>query len=441
MAVSHDLFTQAGESSREEQAPLAWKLRPRSLDDVAGQEHVTGSGGILRAMAASKMRSVIFHGPAGTGKTTLARILAENAHFVFVPLSAIDSGVKEVRMEAERARERWKMNATGTLIFIDEIHRFNRSQQDVLLPFVEDGTMVLFGATTENPWVSINRALLSRCLLVELKALTPEALLNILSRAWGMRLNWWHEGEVAEDLFSRIGERVGGDARLALGTLEQMTLIADARGTALLDEPLLDAVMASSAHYHDRAGDSHYDVTSAFIKAMRGSDPDAALYWFGRLLIGGTDPRYVMRRILVHAAEDVGLADPMALVMAQAAWTALEAVGLPEARIPMAEAVLYIATAPKSNTVVSSLARLDDALERWPQSSVPDYLRDKHYSSGEKSAVPYRYPHNFPQHFVEQAYLPDDLQGTTLYIPSDQGLEQERARRLADLRRVNHRDV
>jgi putative ATPase len=420
-----DLFSQAGDDSREAQAPLAWKLRPRNLDDVMGQEHLTGAGGILRAMAAGKVRSTIFQGPAGTGKTTLARMMAERVGYAFVPLSAVDSGVKEVRQAAEQARQRWALHGSGTLLFIDEIHRFNRSQQDVLLPFVEDGTVVLFGATTENPWVSLNHALLSRCALVQLKPLTPEALVKILDRAWALRSKWWHEGSLVDEVFPLIAERSGGDARLALSTLEQMAGLADSRGTGLLDMDLLNAVLSSSVHYHDRAGDAHYDVTSAFIKSIRGSDPDAALYWFGRLLAGGTDPRYIMRRVLVHAAEDVGLADPMALVMAQAAWTALEAIGLPEARIPMAEAVLYLATSPKSNSVVSALARLDDALERWPQSPVPEYLRDKHYTPA-GHAPGYLYPHNFPEHFVEQSYLSPDIEGLRLYQPTVQGSEGAR---------------
>ncbi|WP_173677081.1 replication-associated recombination protein A [Sulfobacillus sp. hq2] len=438
MAVSYDLFAQSGDKSREAQAPLAWKLRPRTLDDVIGHEHLTGPQGLLRSLVASSLRSVIFHGPAGTGKTTLARILADQTHAAFAALSAIDIGVKEIRQEAERAKERWQLRGSGTVVFIDEIHRLNRSQQDVLLPFVEDGTFVLIGATTENPWVSINRALLSRCLLIELKTLKVEAIVQILERAWALRMTWWHEGAIDDGLFHQIAERVGGDARLALSTLEHMALLADTVPTNVLTIALGDRVLASSVHYHDRAGDAHYDLTSAFIKSMRGSDPDAALYWFGRLLAGGTDPRYVMRRILVHAAEDVGLADPMALVVAQAAWTALEAVGLPEARIPMAQAVLYIASAPKSNSVVTALAELDSALERWPQAAVPSYLRDKHYAPMGASAPLYQYPHDFPMHYVDQAYLPDEMAGLRLYHPSDQGSERVRAQKLAALRQGRH---
>ncbi|MCL5014037.1 MAG: replication-associated recombination protein A [Firmicutes bacterium] len=431
--MPNDLFTSAGEASREQNAPLAWKLRPRSLDEVIGQEHLSGPHGVIRSMLKGQVRSIIFHGPAGTGKTTLARIVAEKARLSFIELSAIDSGVKEVRSISERAREQWNLHGRGTLLFLDEIHRFNRAQQDVLLPFVEDGTLVLFGATTENPWISINRALLSRCLLLEVRALDQEAVKAILNRAWERRKSWWHQdGRIEDGVVDRISVRVGGDGRLALSILEQMTLLAEAQGSRLLDNALLDQVMNSSRHYHDRMGDMHYDLTSAFIKSMRGSDPDAALYWFGRLLVGGTDPRYVMRRILIHAAEDVGLADPMALVVAQSAWTALEAVGLPEARIPMAEAVLYIASAPKSNSVVAALSKLDEALEKYPQSDVPPYLRDSHYHSPLPNA-PYLYPHAYPRHYVSQRYLPDEIGELSLYHATDQGLEKEGRKYLQSL--------
>ncbi len=423
--MPHDLFTNAGDVNREQHAPLAWKLRPRNLDEVVGQEHLTGDHGVIRAMLKGKVRSIILHGPAGTGKTTLARIVADKASLSFIELSAIDSGVKEVRAVAERAREQWNLHGRGTLLFLDEIHRFNRAQQDVLLPFVENGTLVLFGATTENPWISINRALLSRCLLLEVKVLNRAAIKAILDSAWERREIWWREeGRVEEGVFEQISAQVGGDGRFALALLEQMTLLADAKGERILDLSLLNQVINSSRHYHDRMGDMHYDITSAFIKSMRGSDPDAALYWFGRLLKGGTDPRYVMRRILVHAAEDVGLANPMALVVAQAAWTALESVGFPEARIPMAEAVLYIASSPKSNSVVQALAKLDEALEKYPQSEVPSYLRDSHYRS-ESSKTPYLYPHAYPGHYVAQAYLPSDVGDLTLYRATDQGLERD----------------
>lgn len=423
--MSQDLFAGAGETSREQHAPLAWKLRPRSLDDVAGQEHLTGPHGIIRAMLeGTTVRSSIFHGPAGAGKTTLARIVADNADLLFVELSAIDSGVKEVRQVADKARERWDLHGRGTLLFLDEIHRFNRAQQDVLLPFVENGTLILFGATTENPWISINRALLSRCLLLEVKPLSLEAIRTILERAWNRRQEWWHgDAQVEAGVLDEIASRSGRDGRFALSLLEQMALLADARRMRSLDISVLERVTESSRHYHDRMGDMHYDLTSAFIKSMRGSDPDAALYWFGRLLVGGTDPRYVMRRIMVHAAEDVGLADPMALVIAQAAWTALESVGLPEARIPMAQAVLYIATAPKSNSVVEALGNLDTLLEQHPQSEVPPHLRDTHYSA-KTGPTGYLYPHEFPFHYVNQHYLPDEIDHASLYNPSEQGVEK-----------------
>ncbi len=428
-----DLFSDVGEERRREAAPLPSRLRPETLQDVIGQEHVTAPGGLLHSMAAGRLRSSIFYGPPGTGKTTVAEILARTAKMAYVPLSAVTTGIADVRKVAEQAKSRWGLEGRGTVVFLDEIHRFSKSQQDVLLPFVEDGTFILLGATTENPWVSLNNALISRCLLVEFRALDTQAIQKVLERAWGRRVHWWHDGVVDKGVWEAIASRVGGDARMALTVLERLTVLADGQQATRLTHEQLDQVWKDFAFYYDLHGDKHYDLTSAFIKSIRGSDPDAALYWMGRMLKGGEDPRFIVRRLLVHAAEDVGLADPNALLMAHAASSALETVGLPEARIPIAQAVIYLAMAPKSNSVVEALATLDEALERWPNAPVPDAIRDRHYNPRLKE--PYRYPHNAPDHFLPDPHVPPELQGLELYHPTDQGDEGALGPRLSAWRK------
>lgn len=418
-----DLFSQAGDRDREQSAPLPWRLRPLRIEELAGQEHLTGPKGVLRNLLEHRLRSAIFYGPAGTGKTTGARILAGASGMRFVSLSAIDSGAADIRKAAEEARQLWNADGRGTVLFVDEIHRFNKGQQDVLLPYVEDGTVILVGATTENPWAALNSALVSRCLLVQFKALSEESIVAILDRAWQRRHEWWHQGSLAPEVLEQIAARAGGDGRLALTLLERVAWVADADGANEIEVAHLDRVWQDSAHYHDTTGDRHYDIVSAMIKSIRGSDPDAALYWMGRLLAGGDDPRYIVRRVLVHAAEDIGLADPQALVVAAAAWTALNAVGLPEARIPIAEAVIYLAAAPKSNAVVAALGRLDAILKRWPTLEVPDHLRDRHFRPD--ITDPYRYPHDVPGHFLAQRYRPPELDAMVLYEPSDEGIEKQ----------------
>ncbi len=422
-----DLFSDAGRRDRENAAPLAWRMRPTTLDELAGQDHLTGPKGILRNLVEHRLRSAIFYGPAGTGKTTAAGILSRAGRMAFSTLSAVESGASDIRQAAERARQRWGTDGQGTLLFVDEIHRFNKAQQDVLLPYVEDGTIVLVGATTENPWAALNSALISRCLLVEFKALGLSALVSLLNRAWERRRDWWRDGTIDASVLDHIARRSGGDGRLALTILERTAWVADAEDAAGIAMEHLNRVWEDSAHYHDTGGDRHYDITSALIKSIRGSDPDAALYWMGRLLAGGDDPKYLVRRLLVHASEDIGLADSSAMQAASAAWTALNAVGLPEARIPIAHAVLHLALAPKSNSVVAALAKLDGVLARWPNLEVPDHLRDRHYRPDIRAA--YQYPHDYPHHFVSQRYLPSELDAVTIYEPSDEGEEREIQRR------------
>ncbi|MDA8193706.1 MAG: replication-associated recombination protein A [Thermaerobacter sp.] len=422
-----DLFSQSGNAAREAAAPLAWRLRPVQLADVIGQEHLTGPGGVLQGLSRARLRSAIFYGPPGTGKTTTARILANAQKMAWVALSAVDTSIADIRQAAERARERWGLEQRGTVLFLDEIHRFNKAQQDVLLPQVEQGTFVLLGATTENPWVALNPALLSRCLLVEFRPLGPADLVRVLERAWSRHQEWWPTGSVEPGVFFEIAWRASGDARLAIGLLERLAVLADARQQDRLTREMVNELSRDSAHYHDR-GDRHYDLASALIKSIRGCDPDAALYWFGRLLAGGEDPRFIARRLLVHAAEDVGLADPRALLVAQAAWTALQAVGLPEARIPLAEAVLYLALAPKSHSVVAALAAMDETVARWPGAPVPDDLRDRHYRPDLPAA--YRYPHAAAGHFLPDPHLPPELAGRILYQSGELGEEPQLAREL-----------
>lgn len=432
-----DLFSASGEHDRAAAAPLPERLRPERLADVLGQPRLAGPDGILaRMVAARRVRSLVLFGPPGSGKTSLARALAQEASLAYVPLSAVESGVADVRRLVEAARQRWALEGRGTLVFLDEIHRFNRAQQDVLLPHVEDGTVVLVGATAENPWVSLNPALLSRCLALELAPLGREDVQRVLERAMGRRDEWLPGAAATPRALAQIADRAGGDARLALTLLEWACL---ALPEGLDVGPALDALWGEVPHYHDRGGDRHYDRASALIKSVRGSDPDAALFWFGQLLAGGEDPRFISRRLMVLAAEDVGLADPQALVIATAAHHALEAVGLPEGRLPLAEALIYLALAPKSASVVSALAAVDQAVAQHGDAPVPDALRDVSYRPDVRERpgrTGYQYPHDAPGHFLPTAHLPPAVGGTPFYVPSDQGVEPSVSRRLAEWTRA-----
>lgn len=431
-----DLFSYANEQTQEKNAPLAVRMRPRGFDEFAGQEEVIGKGKFLRRMIeADTIPSLILFGPPGTGKTTLAQMIAEQTDSHFEKINAVSSGIADIRKIVEAAKERRQLYQKRTIIFIDEIHRFNKGQQDVLLPYVEDGRLVLIGATTENPYFEVNLPLLSRVRVVRLKQLGEAALLAILRRALADEACGLGGRKVScEDaILARIADIAGGDARTALNLLEQASLLCEAGGA--IDAAVLAEIAGERLQRYDKKGDQHYDVISAFIKSMRGSDPNAALHYLARMLAAGEDLNFIARRIVICASEDVGNADPQALVVATAAAEAVRFLGMPEARIPLAQAVTYIACAPKSNAAYLGIdAALADVRGR-DCGQVPAHLRDAHYAGAAKlgHGLQYLYPHDFPQHFTPQQYLPDALGGASYYRPTELGKEQEMKTRLAAL--------
>jgi putative ATPase len=417
--------------------PLAVRMRPRSLDEFVGQEHLVGPGRALRAaIEAGDVRSLILWGPPGVGKTSLALLIAAASGAHVEQVNAVTAGVADLRRIIGDARDRLAFRHQRTLVIIDEIHRFNKAQQDVLLPHVEDGTIILIGATTENPFHDVNATLVSRSRVARLEPLSDDAIRTILERALTDERGLAPLGvEVAPEALAHLVRASNGDARVALNALE----VAAAAAAQTGGRPRVTLAAAEDAAQrpalvYDREGDAHYDTISAFIKSLRGSDPDAAVYWLARMLAAGEDPRFIARRMIVHAAEDVGLADPMALVVAVAAAHALEYVGLPEARLPMAEAALYIATAPKSNAVLRAISAAAGDVERQRAGPVPVHLRDtSHPQAAARLGYgrDYRYPHDHPGGFVRQAYRPPEVQGRRYYAPTVYGFEAEIRRRLA----------
>jgi putative ATPase len=412
-----DLFANAAQERLAQRAPLAARLRPRTLDEVVGQAHLLAPGRPLRALIESdRLSSVVLWGPAGVGKTTIARLIAGATSRAFEQLSAVTAGVKDVREVIERARRRLGEHGQGTILFLDEVHRFNKAQQDALLPAVEDGTLTLVGATTENPFFEVNPPLLSRSTLFRLHPLEPDDVRLLLER--GLEA----EGATAEvDAVDHLADRAGGDGRAVLTALEvAVALSGEARH---VDLAVAEAALDMRALRYGR--DEHYDIVSAFIKSIRGSDPDAGLYWLARMLAAGEDARFIARRLVILASEDVGMADPMSLLVADAAARAVEFVGLPEAQLNLAQAVVHLATAPKSNSVTTALGRAMGDVENQPAGEVPVHLRDAHYKGAAKlgHGAGYVYPHDDPRGWVPQQYRPDLVADHRYYEPSPHGHE------------------
>lgn len=432
-----DLFSSAGTEQRKKEAPLATRMRPESFDEFVGQQEIIGPNRLLRrAIEADRLTSMILFGPPGTGKTTLAFLIAKYTKAHFELLNAVSSGVVEVRKVIKEAQERSVLYQQKTVVFIDEIHRFNKGQQDALLPAVENGTIILIGATTENPYYEVNAPLLSRSRVFRLLPLPAAQIEVLIERALTDRergLGDYHailSPEAMEHLI-RVAE---GDARTALNGLELAVLTTEPAVDGkrhITTEIIADSVQQRLLRY-DKSGENHYDTISAFIKSIRGSAPDAALFYLAKMLKAGEDPKFIVRRMIVHAAEDIGNADPHALLMAVAAAQALEMVGLPAAKIPMAQAVIYLATAPKSNTVTQAINQAMADVEEIGQGSVPLHLRDASHRGSQQMGYGegYLYPHDFPGHYVKQEYLPAELRGKQYYFPSEQGYEKALKARL-----------
>lgn len=426
-----DLFDYMKEQTLENESPLASRMRPATLEEVAGQQHIIGKDKLLyRAIKADKLGSVIFYGPPGTGKTTLAKVIANTTSARFKQLNATVAGKKDMEEVVKEAQQYLGMYGKKTILFIDEIHRFNKGQQDYLLPFVEDGTLILIGATTENPYFEVNGALISRSIVFELKPLGKEDICGLLERAVtdvekGMGS---YHAVLHEDARDFLADISGGDARAALNALELGILTTEKSedGKIHIDLETASQCIQKRVVRYDKTGDNHYDTISAFIKSMRGSDPDAAVFYLAKMLYAGEDIKFIARRIMICAAEDVGNADPQALQVAVAAAQAVERLGMPEARIPLAQAVTYVASAPKSN---AAYLAVDAALEavRNTKTTVPVHLQDSHYKGAGKlgHGTGYQYAHDYPNHYVEQQYLPTELKGKVFYQPTDNGYEKK----------------
>jgi putative ATPase len=432
-----DLFETARQDKLKREAPLAVRMRARTLDEFVGQEAIVGKGRLLRrAIEADQLSSVIFYGPPGTGKTTLAKVIANTTKAVFVQLNAVTSGVADIKEVTKNARDRLGMYNQRTILFIDEIHRFNKSQQDALLPTVEDGTVILIGATTENPYFEVNAPLLSRSRIFKFEALSEADISKLIKNALTdeERGLGRYKVDLTDEAISHIVNVANGDARSALNAIELaiLTTPPDEKGIRVVSLDVAEESIQKRAVIYDKSGDQHYDIISAFIKSLRGSDPDAALHWLARMIYAGEDPRFIARRLLVHAAEDVGMADPNALVVAVSAAYALEFVGMPEARIPLAEATIYIATAPKSNAVINGISKATSDIHNRKLGPVPIHLRDTSYKGADRlgHGKKYKYPHDYEGNYVEQQYLPDELTGVKYYEPYNSGYEKEIRARL-----------
>ncbi|MDO4306443.1 MAG: replication-associated recombination protein A [Eubacteriales bacterium] len=426
-----DLFEYAKSRTMEKESPLASRLRPTTLDEVVGQKHIVGKDKLLyRAIKADKLTSVIFYGPPGTGKTTLAKVIANTTSASFTQINATVAGKKDMEAVVRQAQDELGMYGKKTILFIDEIHRFNKGQQDYLLPFVEDGTIILIGATTENPYFEVNGALLSRSIIFELKALEIEEIKELIIRAVNDREKGMGSfcAVIDEDALDFLADMAGGDARSALNAVELgvLTTPKSEDGKIHITLDVAAECIQKRVVRYDKNGDNHYDIISAFIKSMRGSDPDAAVYYLAKMLYAGEDVKFIARRIMILASEDIGNADPQALCVAAAAAQAVERVGMPESQIILSQAVTYMACAPKSNAAVNAIGAAMDSVKRT-KTTVPPHLQDAHYGGHEKlgHGIGYQYAHNYPNHYVEQQYLPTEILGERFYELSDMGYEKK----------------
>ena len=425
-----DLFDYMRSNTMKSESPLASRMRPTKLEEIVGQQHILGKDKLLyRAIRADKLRSVIFYGPPGTGKTTIAKVIAHTTSAEFTQINATVAGKKDMEEVVRQAKDALGMYGRRTILFVDEIHRFNKSQQDYLLPFVEDGTLILIGATTENPYFEVNGALISRSIIFELKALEKEDIKTLLRRALtdvekGMGA---YDAAADEEALDFLADMAGGDARNALNALELGILTTDRAedGKIHITLDVAAECIQKKVIRYDKEGDNHYDTISAFIKSMRGSDPDAAVFYLAKMLYAGEDIKFIARRIMICASEDVGNADPQALCVAVAAVQAVERVGMPEAQIILSQAVCYVAAAPKSNAACNAVF---DAMEtvKTTTTTVPVHLQDKHYGGAEKlgHGIGYKYAHDYPEHYVQQQYLPDEIRGSRFYYPTQMGEEK-----------------
>lgn len=438
-----DLFDYMREQNKEKESPLASRLRPTKLEEVVGQQHIIGKDKLLyRAIKADKLQSVIFYGPPGTGKTTLAKVIAQTTSAEFMQINATSAGKKDMEAVIEKAKQLQGMYGKRTILFIDEIHRFNKGQQDYLLPFVEDGTLILIGATTENPYFEVNGALISRSSIFELKPLSQEDVETLILRAVNDSQKGMgsYRAQIDEDALHFLADVAGGDARSALNAVELGILTTERSADGIIHITLdvaAECIQKRVVRY-DKTGDNHYDTISAFIKSMRGSDPDAAVFYLAKMLYAGEDIKFIARRIMICASEDVGNADPMALTVAASAAQAVERIGMPEAQIILSQAVLYVASAPKSNSAVNAVF---DALNYVKQykTTVPVHLQDAHYKGSKNlgHGTGYKYAHDYPEHYVEQQYLPDEIKDAVFYHPGTEGYEAEIKERLEHLKSRN----
>lgn len=436
-----NLFDYMRESKMESESPLASRLRPKTLDEVVGQQHIVGRDKLLyRAIKADKLGSIIFYGPPGTGKTTLAKVIANTTSADFRQINATVAGKKDMEEVVHAAKDNMGMYGKKTILFVDEIHRFNKGQQDYLLPFVEDGTLILIGATTENPYFEVNGALLSRSRIFELKPLEKEDIRELIRRAVYDRDRGMgtYDAVIDDDAAEFLADTANGDARAALNAVELGILTTERGpdGKIHIDLAVAQECIQKRVVRYDKNGDNHYDTVSAFIKSMRGSDPDAAVYYLARMLYAGEDIKFIARRIMICASEDVGNADPQALTVAVSAAQAVERIGMPEAQIILSQAVTYVATAPKSNAACMAVGAAAEAVASSRTMAVPVHLQDKHYKGAQKlgHGLGYKYAHDYPKHYVKQQYLPDGMEGSVFYEPSDNGYEREIRRHMAWLK-------